>query len=101
MKTPNYYARAIDILMEISNSSSIDVNDIIVQIAKTHPSVLVKTIEKIGGFSSSTPQYLKEMDKVYAQYGREKKIAILKMYRNATGCTLKESMDFVNQRYHL
>ena len=100
MKTPNYYARAIDILMEISNSSSIDVNDIIVQIAKTHPSVLVKTIEKIGGLST-TPKYLTEMDELFFQYGRAKKIALIKMYRESTGCNLRESRDFVEDRYHL
>ena len=82
----NYYAKAMDII----GDPTIDFRKICVNIAKSHPSVLVKASPK-NSTQLDAQQKVKDCLEASANV-----IEAIKLYRRLTGLSLREAKDFVD-----
>ena len=73
------YKKVIDIVANMDNE---DAMDLVIEIAKTNPAILVKAHKKVNGAASWTVELVRKGDKA---------IQTIKEIRTATGLGLKES----------
>ena len=85
----NWYARALDVLAQDCNDC--DSDQIVLEIAKRNPSVLVKAIEAIcqRERGESAP-WRKEFSELVRQ---GQMVRAVKLHREKTGSTLKEAKE--------
>ena len=85
----NWYARALDVLAQDCNDC--DSDQIVLEIAKQNPSVLVKAIEAIcqREREESDPWW-----KEFCEYVRQgQMVRAIELRLEKTGCTLKEAKE--------
>lgn len=99
----NHYAEAIIVLRKLSMLDQDSLVDIIDRIAVTNPSALVKAYNHLHPFNQvkTNPGYLTKMDHLFAVEGRNAKIRLIKMYREATRVGLGDAKNFVEERYNI
>ncbi len=87
--TVNWYARALDMLAQDCNGH--DSDEIVLEIAKRNPSVLVRAVEAIGqrAREESAP-WRKEFSELVRQ---RQMVRAIKLHREKTGSTLKEAKE--------
>ena len=81
-----HYAEAIDILM----SPDLDMSKIVRELAKQHPSILVKLVK-----GTAEQQIVRELEGIMKYDPSGCYIAAVKHYREKTGAVLREAVDFV------
>lgn len=86
MQKQNHYAEAIDILM----SHDLHMSKIVRELAKQHPSILVKLVK-----GTAEEQLVRELEGIMEYDPSGCYIAAVKRYREKTGCSLREAVDFV------
>ena len=85
----NWYARALDVLARDCNDC--DSDQIVLEIAKRNPSVLVKAIEAICQRErGESPPWRKEFSELVRQ---GQMVRAIKLHREKTGSTLKEAKE--------
>ena len=85
----NWYARALDVLAQDCNDC--DSDQIVLEIAKRNPSVLVKAVEAICQRErGESHPWLKEFSELVRQ---GQMVKAVKLHREKTGITLKEAKE--------
>ena len=83
----NWYARVLDVLAQ--DCTNHNINEVVMEIAKRHPSVLVRAVEAIGQRErGESPPWWKEFSELVRQ---GQMVRAVKLHREKTGSTLKEA----------
>ena len=83
----NWYARALDVLAQ--DCTNHNINEVVMEIAKRHPSVLVRAVEAIGRRKrEESAPWRKEFSELVRQ---GQMVRAVKLHREKTGSTLEEA----------
>ena len=90
----NWYARALDVLAQDCNDC--DSDKIVLEIAKRHPSVLVRAVEAIYQRKREESAPLRKEFSELVRQGQM--VRAVKLHREKTGSTLKEAKEAYNDK---
>ena len=90
----NHYKLVINLLQRIIKEDKSVVMDILVEVASTSPSVLIKSCDNLGIVS--------EIDSIKELFIEEGRVPAIKKYREIYNCTLREAqnkIDLISRTY--
>ena len=93
----NWYARALDVLAQ--DCTNHNINEVVMEIAKRHPSVLVRAIEAIDRRKRDGGEPWRKEFSEFVRQGQM--VSAIRLHREKTGSMLKEAKKAHDDEWEL